>query len=293
VSTSSGSVVARPRPSGSIALLIATLAVAAVPRAVVGADTPGIAPGSVIRWQASDTVTCSLGESTWQPIGDTCWYAIDLGTEPGPLVIGRIRGGTPELATVQVDPYPYSEERITVDERMAHPPEDQLERIRREQKRVAALLTREGTARYSLPLAPPLDPLPRARSFGARRIINGDRRTPHSGVDLSAAPGTDVYAAAQGTVILASELYFAGNAVFIDHGDQLFTMYLHLSAIAVGEGEHVDRGQVVGKVGASGRATGPHLHFGVRWHDSRVNPLMLISSLDDIPSIGSALSPAP
>jgi murein DD-endopeptidase MepM/ murein hydrolase activator NlpD len=150
---------------------------------------------------------------------------------------------------------------------------------------MARLWTREGPRRFSLPLAAPLDPLPPGGRFGHRRIINGLTRSPHGGMDYSAAAGAAVLAAADGTVALVADQFFGGNAVFVDHGDGLVTMYMHMSRVDVTEGQAVRRGDTVGAVGSTGRATGPHLHFAVRWRGARVDPALLLGRPEAIPAL--------
>jgi murein DD-endopeptidase MepM/ murein hydrolase activator NlpD len=115
-----------------------------------------------------------------------------------------------------------------------------------------------------------------ASSFGSRRIINGVPRTPHSGTDLSAPAGTEVVATNHGKVVLVGNYFYAGGTVLIDHGGGLYSMYFHLSDIKVGEGVMVQRGDVVALSGGTGRVTGPHLHWGMRANNSRVDPLDLL-----------------
>jgi len=126
------------------------------------------------------------------------------------------------------------------------------------------------------PFASPLPGVTGGRNFGHRRIFNGQPRAPHSGADLRAAVGTPVLAANRGRVVLAKELFFSGNAVFVDHGLGVYTTYLHLSRIDVEPGQMVERGEVLGLAGATGRVTGPHLHWGVRVLDARVDPFSLL-----------------
>jgi murein DD-endopeptidase MepM/ murein hydrolase activator NlpD len=113
--------------------------------------------------------------------------------------------------------------------------------------------------------------------FGARRIINGQPRAPHSGADYAAERGTPVVAANGGRVALVADFFFPGRLVAVDHGLGLYTLYFHLDSVAVTDGELVDRGQRLGTVGATGRATGPHLHFGVQLGGSRIDPAALLS----------------
>jgi murein DD-endopeptidase MepM/ murein hydrolase activator NlpD len=114
-------------------------------------------------------------------------------------------------------------------------------------------------------------------SFGKRRIFNEKPRSPHSGEDISAPAGTPVRAPARGRVVLAKALFFLGNTVVLDHGFGLFSFYGHLSSIGVEPGTIVEGGEVLGKVGATGRVTGAHLHWGVRLGDARVNPMDLLT----------------
>jgi murein DD-endopeptidase MepM/ murein hydrolase activator NlpD len=108
--------------------------------------------------------------------------------------------------------------------------------------------------------------------FGFRRVINGQPRMPHSGIDYSADRGTPVVASNRGRVALLGEFFFAGRLVALDHGLGLYTLYFHLDGVAVSEGQMVERGQTVGTVGTTGRSTGPHLHFGAQLGRARVNP---------------------
>ena len=112
--------------------------------------------------------------------------------------------------------------------------------------------------------------------FGARRIINGTKKSIHWGTDFKAPRGEPVFASLTGKVVLARELYYTGNTVIIDHGLGLYTLYAHLSKISVKEGQIVKGGQIIGKVGSTGRSTGPHLHFGVYINDIKVDPMLAL-----------------
>jgi murein DD-endopeptidase MepM/ murein hydrolase activator NlpD len=197
----------------------------------------------------------------------------------------RTRGGESESVAVRVGAYPYPVQELTLPRRQVDLSAEDLERVRRESRDIGRLWRRAGERRFTLPLHPPLDPLPEGGRFGSRRIINGQPRSPHSGADYSAPAGEPVLAAADGVAALVDEHFFAGRSVFIDHGDGLISMYFHLSAIEVEQGETVSRGQVIGRVGSSGRATGPHLHFGLRWHRARVDPVLLLGDPQGLPDI--------
>jgi len=156
------------------------------------------------------------------------------------------------------------------------PPEAELARIARDREEVARVWAAPDTHRlFAGPFRTPVTSDARG-SFGVRRVFNGKPRSSHDGVDLPAPTGAAVEAPAPARVALAGDLYFSGGTVILDHGRGLFTTYFHLSAIDVKTGDTVATGQRVGAVGATGRATGPHLHWGARLHRARVNPLDLL-----------------
>ncbi|HXZ11371.1 MAG TPA: M23 family metallopeptidase [Candidatus Sulfotelmatobacter sp.] len=123
----------------------------------------------------------------------------------------------------------------------------------------------------------PLDGAHKGSNFGKRRVLNGQPGSPHTGVDFPAPKGTPVHAAQRGRVVLADALFFPGNTVVIDHGLGIYTFYGHFDSIAVHEGDLVERGAILGRVGATGRVTGPHLHWGLIVNQSRVNPVQIVS----------------
>jgi len=154
---------------------------------------------------------------------------------------------------------------------------ENLAEIRREQAAFAGAFANTAAKRFwSLPFLRPVPQEASASSFGSRRIINGVPRAPHSGTDLSAPAGTEVAATNHGKVALVGNYFFAGGSIIIDHGGGLYSMYFHLSEFKVEEGAMVRRGDVVALSGGTGRVTGPHLHWGVRLNNTRVDPLTLL-----------------
>lgn len=260
------------------------VAAALLAAAQLAAGELEVAPGTVVRWGGTGVTACALGERTWAPLGDTCYFPVDL-LATGRVVCTRTRNGQVERRTVRVGRYPYPEQRLRVPEKMVDLSPQDLARVERENARVATLWGREAPPRFSLPLAPPLPPPFSGTRFGTRRVFNGKPRNPHNGIDFRAPEGTPVTAVADGVVVLAEDHFFAGNSVYLDHGGGLISMYFHLAGLEVHEGQQLARGEVLGHVGSTGRATGAHLHFGVRWHGARIDPNLLFAPPERMPSL--------
>jgi murein DD-endopeptidase MepM/ murein hydrolase activator NlpD len=172
----------------------------------------------------------------------------------------------------------YATQRITItDQRKVEPLPEDLDRIENETERMNALYSRWVDRPLGLPAFDLPVPGVQSSPFGLLRIFNGLPRKPHSGLDLAAPVGTPVHAPADGTVVDTGDYFFNGQSVFLDHGQGLITLYCHLSAIDVKEGQDVKRGDLLGKVGQTGRATGPHLHWGVSLNGVRVDPSLLLN----------------
>lgn len=181
--------------------------------------------------------------------------------------------------TFEVTPKQYREQRITLkNTRQVNPLPQDLERIKRELEiqNEAYRSYREDIPSNLLLDRPVQGKL--SSPFGLKRYFNGEARNPHSGLDFAAPTGTPVHAPASGVITLVGDYFFNGKTVFIDHGQGMVSMFCHLSEIDVKPGERVERGQLVGKVGATGRATGAHLHWNVSLNDARVDPAIFIGA---------------
>jgi hypothetical protein len=178
--------------------------------------------------------------------------------------------------TLEVRSGRFPVQRLKVDPAYVEPPASELERIREDKEKVGRVWSSGDPHRmWNGPFALPVD-APARDNFGSRRVFNGKPRSSHEGADLAAPSGAPVRAPGPARVALADELYFSGGTIILDHGAGLFTMYFHLSRIDVKAGDAVAAGREIGAVGATGRATGPHLHWGARLDRARINPLGLL-----------------
>jgi murein DD-endopeptidase MepM/ murein hydrolase activator NlpD len=232
--------------------------------------------GVTVRWSGHAVPFTLRGERWLATVG------VDLDSRPGDHAVdvtfsyqdGRT-SVVREPVQVRAEQYPTTE--LQVEERFVElSPEDQA-RADREAAETSAIYDTFTPQRYwNEAFAVPVRGAQDGRNFGHRRVFNGQPRAPHSGADLRASTGTPIYAANRGRVVLAKDLFFSGNAVYLDHGHGLYTTYLHLSEIDVAVGQVVERGERLGLAGATGRVTGAHLHWGVRLLDARVDPFSLI-----------------
>ncbi len=172
----------------------------------------------------------------------------------------------------------YEEQRLTIaNPRMVNPNEDDLKRIRGESTRMQTQYERFSRIEFSL--RPFLKPAagPTSSPFGRRRILNDQPRNPHSGMDIAAPAGEPILAARDGVVTATGDFFFNGNTVILDHGQGLVTLYCHLSEIGVVQGQSLSSAETIGAVGATGRVTGPHLHFGTYLNGTAVDPALLLA----------------
>ncbi|TXH64741.1 MAG: M23 family metallopeptidase [Lysobacteraceae bacterium] len=208
-------------------------------------------------------------------------FAFGVGRdEQGPIVVRVTQPATGMIEhRIEVTPRDWPVEKIDgVPPNTVNPPPEIAERIEREQAMVAAARKRDD-AREDYAERFFIWPVQGRISgrFGNQRVYNGTPKSPHSGMDIAAAQGTAIKAPAAGIVSFAApDLYLTGGTVVLDHGAGISSNFLHLSRIDVKVGDRVAQGQIVGAVGATGRATGPHLHWGMNWFDTRIDPLLVL-----------------
>ncbi|MEE4227311.1 peptidoglycan DD-metalloendopeptidase family protein [Pseudomonas viridiflava] len=208
----------------------------------------------------------------------TRWLAIvgiPLTVKPGTEQIAS--GGRSLSFTVGSKKYP--EQRITLkNKRQVNPNPEDNKRIEGElAEQIRAYRSFSPGTPSNLILDKPVNG-PLSSKFGVRRFFNGEERNPHAGLDFAVPAGTPIKSPAAGKVILIGDYFFNGNTVFVDHGQGFISMFCHMSKISVKQGDLVPRGGVVGEVGATGRATGPHMHWNVSLNDARVDPAIFIGA---------------
>jgi murein DD-endopeptidase MepM/ murein hydrolase activator NlpD len=231
------------------------------------------------REVAAFTTPASSGATpAWQAL-----VGIDLDVKAGtyPVAIDADAGRLHTTYDLVVAPKRFLTRRLTVNEAFVNPPPSEQERIERDAKLLDTVWnTPAGERLWTAPFVRPVAEPANSR-FGTRSIFNGVPRNPHGGADFLSPSGTPIHAPNAGRIAVARNLYFSGNTVVIDHGLGLFSTLAHLSGIDVREGDQVTTGQVVGRVGATGRVTGPHLHWAVRAGGARVDPIALLALLGE------------
>lgn len=270
----------------------ATVATTGLPSITIATDARALQPGEVVRVTIStaepvDGLTVRVFDRDWPThrIADDRWQAlvgIDLDTVPRRHVM-QVRTLGPASAeeshAFDVEPKAFRTRNLTVSNAFVNPPAETQARIERE----AVELNRIWRSSPPTPLWTGAfeRPVPHEANsaFGSRSVFNGQPRSPHGGADFLSPAGTPVVAPAAGTVVLADDLYYTGGTVTIDHGMGLISLFAHLSSIDVEKGTTVQAGDLVGKVGATGRVTGAHLHWTVRLNGTRVDPLSVLAVL--------------
>ncbi|MFA7096481.1 MAG: peptidoglycan DD-metalloendopeptidase family protein [Gammaproteobacteria bacterium] len=241
--------------------------IALVPIAAAGDAAP------VVRYNGRRVMVAKAQEGWLAVVG------IPLSAQPGLHTIEVQHQGAPAARqSFEVRDKAYATQHITLkDRRMVHPSPEDLERIARERKRIDRALGHwsDGPA-AELVFDWPTEGR-QSSPFGLRRFFNGEPRNPHSGQDIAAPAGTPIKAPAAGRVVDVGDYFFNGKTVFLDHGQGLITMYCHLEHIDVEPGQTVKRGEIIGRVGATGRATGPHLHWSVSLNRAMVDPALFLA----------------
>ncbi len=213
--------------------------------------------------------------------------AIPMQQTPGPAALNYKIQKETKSHSFKVRSHAYTEQHITLEnEAMVTPPDEVRVRIQEESRRQRRLYIQHRPEQsvddgFMKPLQGITTSL-----FGHKRFFNGKPRSPHSGLDIAADTGTPIAAAGGGTITLSDALYFNGNTIFVDHGRGLVTMYCHMSKLDVSEGATVTKGQTIGRVGSTGRATGPHLHWSVSLNGVRVDPTLFMQLLNQATKAG-------
>ncbi len=212
----------------------------------------------------------SCGENCFIGIG-----AVPVNTKPGRYEVNISVGEKNEILGLSVVPARFPKRSLTLPRKKVFLSPEDLERVAREDEKLK-LLWQQETVRlwegnFILPLENSI-----TTAFGVKRVLNREKTSVHSGVDLKGKEGDEIKASNRGKVILAEELFFGGYTVILDHGQGIYTTYMHLSRFDVRCGEIVSKGDIIGRVGSSGRSSGPHLHFGVRVMQTSANPVSLV-----------------
>ena len=213
---------------------------------------------------------------------------LSLSTKPGAgYLTGKNTSGQSMRLPFHVSDKSYEEQHITIkDKRKVNPEKRDMVRITREKEQItSALRNWSAWDEVSIDFLKPVKG-PTSSPFGLRRFFNEQPRNPHSGLDIAAPEGTPIRAPAAGIISDTGDFFFNGKTVFIDHGQGLVTMYCHMSEIDVEPGQAVAAGESIGKVGMTGRVTGPHLHWGVSLNNARVDPLLFLP--EESPATASA-----
>jgi len=244
---------------------------AAVPGGVVTLSVEAPADARPVATLDGARALVTRSEGQWLAV-----VGIPLATKPGRQELVVSHGGRTERLGFDVAAKSYDVQRLKVAPGQVDLSKRDLERVEKEKVRIRKALTGfTDRAPATLRLVQPV-PGVRSSSYGLRRFFNDQPRSPHTGMDIAAPTGTPISAAAAGTVADVGDFFFNGNTVLIDHGSGLVTMYCHLSRIDVEAGQAVVVGETIGAVGATGRVTGAHLHFGVTLNGTMVDPALFL-----------------
>jgi murein DD-endopeptidase MepM/ murein hydrolase activator NlpD len=276
-----------------VCLLAMTLPLAAA------APTANVLQGGVARWSGLDARECGIFGRRYAALDGICYYPIDMKARTGVHEVAVYdANGDQHLGALTVEARECTETGIELD-KPAYVDVSVEDRARAAREREATLKAVKGDAeahpRFSLPLGAPAPGAgTKDRSdFCEKRLYNGRIRSVHTGLDYLIGKGTQASAPADGTVTLAADQFYSGKSVMVDHGGGLVTMVFHLDTLAVEPGDQVKRGDALGTIGETGRTTGPHLHFGARWHGERIDAAALLGDVSRLPGIGEGNVDAP
>ncbi|MDD5762692.1 MAG: M23 family metallopeptidase [bacterium] len=266
---------AYPVSAAGLSIAVSTRTPALGDPVIVEVAASGTVDNLVLRWKGAAWPMREAAPGRYEGL-----IGVDLDDPEGPAVVAAegFLGGARFRAEAElsISPRKFAVQELTLPKGMARFDNATLLRIEVEAAELSRRFSRVTPLRWRTPFLPPVEEY-RPSNFGARRVINGDPRMPHSGVDIRLPMGTLVRAIADGRVAFAGEQFFGGRSVVIDHGGGVFSVHYHLKEFSVAEGQDVSRGDRIGSVGATGRATGPHLHFGVRVPGGRVDPTRLFA----------------
>jgi len=267
---------AYPVSAAGLSIYVSTSTPALGDPVIVEVAANGAVDNLVLRWKEASWAMREITPGRYEGL-----IGVDLDDPVGPAVVaaeGFLVGGARVRADVEmtISPRKFAVQELTLPTGMTEFDDATLARIAAEAAELSRRFSRVSPPRWRTPFLPPVEEY-RPANFGARRVINGQSRMPHSAVDITLPTGTPVRAIADGQVAFAAEQFFGGRSVVIDHGGGVFSVYYHLKEYSVAEGQEISRGDRIGSVGATGRATGPHLHFGVRVPGGRVDPTRLFA----------------
>jgi murein DD-endopeptidase MepM/ murein hydrolase activator NlpD len=231
-----------------------------------------VAIPSISQWNGRHVAIAMLGTDV-----------LTIKSNPQTLLVRALTGGKETVwhRSVNIVARSYPRQELSLPPKMVTPPADELERIKAERVRTQkAKNTWSAQRLWRIPFHRPVGGKTTS-AYGLQRVLNGKPKNPHRGLDFRAPTGTSVEAVADGMVILTESHYYAGNSLYIDHGNGIVSLYFHLSKFDVSQGDIVKRGQIVGRSGCTGRATGPHLHLSISVQGQLVDPAMLFEGTTD------------
>jgi murein DD-endopeptidase MepM/ murein hydrolase activator NlpD len=275
--------------AAALVIGLASMTSAQTPAVTLTTKARALQPGELvvvtIATATSQTVVrvTALGHGyTPYRVDDRTWRAlvgIDLDVTPGTYRVVVTAGNAPAASTaLHVVAKAFPTRHLTVDEAFVNPSAEAQAQIASDAAALNAIWASPAASRLWTTFVRPVSE-PANSAFGTRSVFNGQPRSPHGGADFPSPAGTPVHAPAAGKVVLARNLYYTGDTVVIDHGLGLFSILCHFSEIDVHDGDEVTAGEVVGKVGATGRVTGPHLHWAIRLNGARVDPMAVVALL--------------